>query len=637
MKFQRNARRYSMPLNIQCKCCWCGWFGLSWRTLTHVYARALTKSRMSLYISLYFHRCLPEKLPCTLACTEKLLQNDDVGFVELSLERLGETFDVPAFLHALTVNETVRHVCFSGTFIRDCTVSQWEKMLYGVGFLPNLQELQIWCATLPVATFGSVFQNAVHLQKVYLFQVRLVGRQEDYDDVFSPAIQHHQNLMEFRLGGIQTIVPTDNAYDQAQPLPAQLPVAAHISLDSLLDALAETRHLQILSLQWSWMHTVATDAAGSSTTPVAPFAARALRHLLSSRTMTDLYLTRLGLQPDHLHEVAAALTENATLRVLDLFGNAALGPEQFVDIANALQTNTGLETLVLPCQNDASSTTLASRSQRQARLTSNDDSVPDPETLSDECARSISDAIAVNTTLVTLSLPRCLLNDSGLRHLVQALTVNATLKKIEVGLAKGCGVDDTSRQALQSMLERNYQLERLVMTSAEPLLQDKVEYYLRLNAVGRGTLLGGGGGRGGAAAATRHGPTTASADGNDDEVGEWSSSSHLDNYLNRAAWVEMLISVRDDLDCLYYFITMNPTICQFANARQADVIVTSVPTVTSLPRRHSMLDGLTLQQKLRGYVHAKCRWSRCGNGIKCVVLPWLIAGAILFCWNEQEK
>jgi hypothetical protein len=584
-----------------------------------------------------------------------LLQNDDVGFVELSLERLGETFDVPAFLHALTVNETVRHVCFSGTFIRDCTVAQWQDMLYGVGFLPNLQELQIWCATIPVATFGSVFAHAVHLQKVYLFQVRLAGHQDDYDHVLSPAIQQHQNLTELRLGGIQTIVPTEDAHDQAQPLP-QLPVAAHISLDSLLDAMAETRHLQILSLQWSWMHTVATTdhtiAGTSTTTPVSPFSARALRHLLSSRTIADLYLTRLGLQTDHLHQVAAALVDNATLRVLDLFGNVALGPAQFIDIANALQTNTGLETLVLPCQNDvtssASSTAAASRSQRRREETRSNQTRPEnPETLSDACAVAIAHAIAVNTTLVTLSLPRCLLNDTGLRHLVQALTVNATLKKIEVGLGKGCGVDDASRAALQSMLERNYQLERLVMTSAEPLLQDKVEYYLRLNAVGRGTLLGGGGGHGGHGAGhgAGRGRTTSSVDDHElDKDNDRSSSSPLDNYLNRAAWVEMLISVRDDLDCLYYFITMNPTICQFANyAGQADVIVTSVPTIKSLPRRHSMLDGLTLQQKLHGCVCVpSLRWCRCRacvRGVGMYGTCWIKCALanLLFYGNLQEN
>jgi hypothetical protein len=71
-------------------------------------------------------------------------------------------------------------------------------------------------------------------------------------------------------------------------------------------------------------------------------------------------------------------------------------------------------------------------------------------------------------------------------------------------------------------------------------MKEKVEYYMHLNEVGRGSLLR-------------------------SERG----------FANRAEWVEMLISVINDLDCLFYFISMNPTLCQYANtSKLAPVLIT---------------------------------------------------------------
>ena len=145
-----------------------------------------------------------------------------------------------------------------------------------------------------------------------------------------------------------------------------------------------------------------------------------------------------------------------------------------------------------------------------------------------------------------MNLPRSNLCDDGLLHIAEGLTVNTTLKKIEVGVSKQIG--EKGQDALTAMLETNYELERLVVSSAENGIKEKVEYYMRLTEVGRGTLL-------------RDGKAT------------------------REQWVEMLISVSNDLDCLFYFTTMNPSICQFANTRGADVIITEEFRPV---RRHTM-------------------------------------------------
>lgn len=402
-----------------------------------------------------------------------MIQNDP-GFVELSLERLGENFDLDDFVYAIRANHTVKHVCFSGTFVRELQPAQWRTMLESVGFLSTLEELQIWCSTIPVDVFSHTMRSAENLQKVYFFRVTLSGSQADFDEL-AETLKVHPSLRDCRIGGFQT---TDN-----------------VSLDKVVEAFAETPCLEVVSLQLTGLRAV------------VPFSGAALARLFQSVTISDLYLSRLGLGQDHFTVIAEALLTNASLKVLDLFGNNVQN-EHVVLVANALQRNESLETLVLPCPSDD---------------------------LSVESCAAISQALQNNSTLVTLNLPRSNLSDDGLSHLAEGLTLNTTLKKIEVGVSKDVGNKGT--EALTRMLENNYELERLVVSSAEKDIKDKVLYYMRLNEVGRGSLL-------------RDGKAT------------------------REQWVEMLISVRDDLDCLFYFTTMNPTLCQYANPSGAAVIIT---------------------------------------------------------------
>lgn len=135
--------------------------------------------------------------------------------------------------------------------------------------------------------------------------------------------------------------------------------------------------------------------------------------------------------------------------------------------------------------------------------------------------------------------------------MAEGLIVNKTLKKVKVGVSKNVG--DIGVQALMGMLESNYQLERLVVSSADQTIKEKTEYYMRLNEVGRGKLL------------------------------------RRDGTATREQWVEMLISVVNDLDCLFYFLTSNPTLCnQFVNPTNADVIITQEIRIT---RRHTLCGG----------------------------------------------
>lgn len=86
------------------------------------------------------HTHLTSNLSRITACTDKLRQNDP-GFVELSLERKGDDFDIDDFVYSLKCNQTVKHVCFSGTFIRELEDEQWDSILESIGHLQTLEEL----------------------------------------------------------------------------------------------------------------------------------------------------------------------------------------------------------------------------------------------------------------------------------------------------------------------------------------------------------------------------------------------------------------------------------------------------------------------------------------------------------------
>ena len=437
------------------------------------------------------------------ACTERLIANDP-AFVELSLERVGEKFDSEAFAYAVSVNRTVRHICFSGTFVRELSPEQWRTTLSAVGHLETLEEVQIWCSTIPVATLAEMLRHAGRLRKIYFFRVKLAGSQEDFEQL-AESLRTHLSLHDVRVGGFE-IVPTpanpnDNNNDNNR-----VNINNSINFDCVVEALAQAPLLQVVSLQLS----------GSRDR--APFSGKALAKLFQSPTVGELYLSRLGLLREHFGVIAEELATVTNLRILDLFGNN-LSNEDIILIAQGLQRNVGLQTLVLPCSDDD---------------------------LSLESSVAISKALQVHTTLVNLNLPRGVLGDDGLLHIAEGLSVNKTLRKIEVDVSKDLG--DKGRAALLGMLEKNYKLERLVVGSAEKSIKEKVEYYIRLNEAGRGSLISKG---------------TA----------------------NRAEWVEMLISCSDDLDCLFYFTSMNPTLCQYANAKKTDVIITEEFKQT---RRHTL-------------------------------------------------
>ena len=421
---------------------------------------------------------------------------------------MGDNFDLDQFLFALRNNHTVQHVCFTGAFVRELTNDQWLQMLEGVGHLVGLQQLQIWCSTIPVCTFANLLKRAKMLQAIFFFHVKLDGTKDDFSD-FSDVIRHHQRLREFRFGGIELIREA-------------------ISFDCVVEALGEAEQMEVVTLQLM---------NGNRNNR---FSGTALAKLISSTTIQCLYLTRLGLGPEHYEAIIMAIETNKNIRVLDLFSNN-IKNDQLIQIVQMLSSNNVLEMIVLPGLDD--------------------------NEFNDKCSMAVSEMVKFNSTLMSLYMPCSKFTDFGLVHLAESLSVNTALKKVEIAVSNSIGEQGIA--ALTKMLDKNYGLERLVVDSNEKSIKSKIEYYMRLNAVGRGPLINSG-------------------------------------QANRVEWVNMLVSVRDDLDCLFYFISMNPTLCQFANTDGADVIITEEFEVKY--RRHSIADLFGVKQ--RSYVN------RCENAFQ---------------------
>jgi hypothetical protein len=79
---------------------------------------------------------------------------------------------------------------------------------------------------------------------------------------------------------------------------------------------------------------------------------------------------------------------------------------------------------------------------------------PPREDLSNTWCAAIAADLKVNSSLGMFNLPHINLNDNGLWHIAQGLTLNKSVKKIvEVGVSKDDG--DKGLEALKAMLEKN--------------------------------------------------------------------------------------------------------------------------------------------------------------------------------------
>ena len=152
-------------------------------------------------------------------------------------------------------------------------------------------------------------------------------------------------------------------------------------------------------------------------------------------------------------------------------------------------------------------------------------------TSDDNCA-SIAELIRGAKKLKFMHVRLSAEGEQDARHIVrigEALRENASVKTltIEYRHSSNSSIDPTILAEFGDLLDNNYSLENITfLSNATPGIQvdPLVSMYLRLNKMGRGVLLKGG-------------------------------------QSKRQQWVEMILESRDYLDGIFYFLSMNPLLC----------------------------------------------------------------------------
>ena len=192
------------------------------------------------------------------------------------------------------------------------------------------------------------------------------------------------------------------------------------SIDSLCKALSTNSSMRSLNMNGCHLTTSHCVCLG-----------QLLRHPIHCKIET-LYLDRCSLTSDGVGEVMSGLSDNHTLRKLDLT-YMYIRPEGVVTIATMLKTNSSLETLYLQmCSIDSSG------------------------------GVELGTALERNKTLRVLGLSGNALGDDGVRGLIVGLENNSSLEELNLDGDKSLGEEGVSL-LLKCVEEKNTSLKNLTL------------------------------------------------------------------------------------------------------------------------------------------------------------------------------
>jgi hypothetical protein len=184
----------------------------------------------------------------------------------------------------------------------------------------------------------------------------------------------------------------------------------------------------------------------------------------------------------------ATLCESPFLKALRVRGVRFLRDPHVILLAQKLEKNSALEELSLLCD------------------------------IGKPALTAICRMLCVNTTLQELCLNRIIHGEQAY-ELAQALEINSTLRGLHLYF-RHCVVKDI-RSCFHRLMERNYTLEKV----AGGWACSNIEFFLKLNRAGRGSLLG------------------------------------ESNKASPAEWVNVLATQQDCVSSLFYLLSQNPTLC----------------------------------------------------------------------------
>jgi Leucine Rich repeat len=240
-----------------------------------------------------------------------------------------------AFLEALQSNTSVTFVYMERRFVRHLSRAEYANVLYAIGRMPNVRQVEIWCATVPLSTLCTALGQSCRLDRLGLGMVTLV----ETDDCHGLA--HRATLQTFYLSDFRFL---ENDQDDASNNNNNN--KSSNNLDSLLQALGTCPKLGMVEI----VNHQNDSSENNHTDWSSPRALAAL--VTSSTSLVHLTLRRVGLQAAHATALAGAI-DSATaeqrplrrLRVLHLDENH-LGNAGSIAIVQAV-VNGGVKDLSL--------------------------------------------------------------------------------------------------------------------------------------------------------------------------------------------------------------------------------------------------------------------------------------------------
>lgn len=440
-----------------------------------------------------------------------------------------EVDDVPAVIRAIRSNRTVKSVIIQLPFSLDLSEEHRRQLLEAIGDLPSLTSLNI--------EFFSLSKRNL--------------------DDFVMALQRARPPLEEFCGW-------DLHLEEEG-----------MSLDPLVMVLSSFGSLEKVAL--------GVDNVERSQPVLNESSFVVLCH---NQRLTALRMANLGMDFNRVALLTQALKMNGALKSLELHGEALIR-DSWVAIANMLEENQSLERVSFfnfKGLDDDGAKALARALEHndtlQALSLENDD-----DSVSKHGNIALAKMLQENSTLVCLCFSSKGLNDDACVAFAGALEQNGTLRELELGTYHGGKVGNRGVSAIANMLPRNHVLEKLCMccqqglddsgaiaiataleqnnTLKHLLLEDDDDavthrgYEALVQMLQHNTVL-----------ETMYHENSGNMKLKIDYYLKLNQSGLRNLFLNvnstRTQFFEALVTHQDDLDCLYYVMSMNPSFTAFA-------------------------------------------------------------------------
>jgi hypothetical protein len=459
----------------------------------------------------------------------RLRQNDPEDSIDLQLW-LNAASNIPDLTDALWHNTSVQEVLLliHESFGRGQPEHEVLLLFAVLGRLPRLSRLYFntyrfpFVATLPVRCFANVFRSARNLVEFKLWRTDLLcvssssssasseekleqqGQQQNEQreplEAWAMALASTRSLQEFRLIKCR-LTTTEKDHSDGDHNNNIITNTDHRTRRRASTGTHTQIQRENLSSQWGNQSLISSIACPCSTAgtldPVLQALAK-LPHLLDVELSATTLAALGNLSQTTLRQILRA----PSLQTFSL-SNFDLSEEACVIMAQTLLYQ---ERGALVDSKNRRATDHASRSSRSAT----DDDDDDYATNADNKHQS--------STVQSLRLANV------------GSTASMFTKPI--------------REAFQQTLQYNYRLERLFLFDSRNL-QQEIDFYMKLNRLGRGRLL-------------QH------------------------PLASRKEWVETLVHVRHDLDCLFYFLSIHPLQLRGCG-KDGSAHVLATTTASSLP------------------------------------------------------